>query len=86
MVCVYLYGFIYCMTWQGRSTTSSLCILPLILDIGITWTYCSEIFPIRIRMLCVALTTADQWLWSFIVSRTTPYMITSLGASVSTEA
>ncbi|KAG8745058.1 hypothetical protein FRC10_008910 [Ceratobasidium sp. 414] len=46
---------------------------------GITWVYCSEIFPIRIRMLCVALTTADQWLWSFIVSRTTPYMITSLG-------
>ncbi|KAI5796437.1 general substrate transporter [Geopyxis carbonaria] len=62
MVCVYLYGFIYCMTWQG-----------------ITWVYCSEIFPIGIRMLCVAITTADQWLWSFIVSRTTPYMISSLG-------
>ena len=30
-------------------------------------------------MLCVAITTADQWLWSFIISRTTPYMITSLG-------
>jgi len=62
MVCVYLYGLIYCATWQG-----------------ITWVYCSEIFPIDIRMLCVALTTADQWLWSFIISRTTPYMITSLG-------
>ena len=32
-----------------------------------------------IRMLCTAITTADQWLWSFIISRTTPYMITSLG-------
>ena len=62
MVCVYLYGLIYCATWQG-----------------ITWVYCSEIFPIDIRMLCVAITTADQWLWSFIISRTTPYMITSLG-------
>ncbi|KAL3424468.1 quinate permease [Phlyctema vagabunda] len=62
MVCVYLYGFIYCMTWQG-----------------ITWVYCSEIFPHDIRLLCVALTTADQWLWSFIISRSTPYMITSLG-------
>lgn len=30
-------------------------------------------------MLCTAITTADQWLWSFIISRTTPYMITSLG-------
>ncbi|KAG8626560.1 hypothetical protein KVT40_005505 [Elsinoe batatas] len=62
MVCVYLYGFIYCATWQG-----------------ITWVYCSEIFPLDIRLLCVALTTADQWFWSFLVSRTTPYMITSLG-------
>jgi hypothetical protein len=41
--------------------------------------YCSEIFPLDIRLLCVAITTADQWLWSFIISRTTPYMITSLG-------
>lgn len=62
MVCVYLYGFIYCATWQG-----------------ITWVYCSEIFPHSIRLLCVALTTADQWLWSFVISRSTPYMITSLG-------
>ncbi|KID87556.1 sugar transporter [Metarhizium guizhouense ARSEF 977] len=62
MVCVYLYGMIYCATWQG-----------------ITWVYCSEIFPIDIRMLCTAITTADQWFWSFLVSRTTPYMITSLG-------
>ncbi|KAF9890485.1 hypothetical protein FE257_005890 [Aspergillus nanangensis] len=62
MVCVYLYGLIYCATWQG-----------------ITWVICSEVFPIDIRMLCVAITTADQWLWSFIISRTTPYMITSMG-------
>ncbi|KAF3091158.1 hypothetical protein TWF594_006896 [Orbilia oligospora] len=27
----------------------------------------------------VAITTVDQWFWSFIISRTTPYMITSLG-------
>ena len=66
---------------------------------GITWVYCSEIFPFDIRLLCVAITvslsispspavesrsdcpqqTADQWLWSFEISRTTPYMITSLG-------
>lgn len=30
-------------------------------------------------MLCVAITTADTWLGSFIVARTTPYMITGLG-------
>jgi hypothetical protein len=77
MVCVYLYGMIYCATWY---------VLSWILRLrgtgdanmyhrqGITWVYCSEIFPIDIRMLCVAITTADQWLWSFIVSRTTPYV------------
>ncbi|KAF9876531.1 quinate permease [Colletotrichum karsti] len=46
---------------------------------GITWTVCSEIFPIDIRMLCVALTTADTWVGSFIIARTTPYMISDLG-------
>lgn len=46
---------------------------------GITWTYASEIFPLDIRMLCVALTTADTWLGSFIIARSTPYMISDLG-------
>lgn len=46
---------------------------------GITWTYASEIFPLDIRMLCVAITTADTWLGSFLIARTTPYMITGLG-------
>lgn len=42
-------------------------------------TYASEIFPLDIRMLCVAVTTADTWLGSFLIARTTPYMITGLG-------
>ncbi|KAK8079086.1 hypothetical protein PG994_002893, partial [Apiospora phragmitis] len=46
---------------------------------GITWTYASEIFPLDIRMLCVALTTAVTWLGSFIIARFTPYMISDLG-------
>lgn len=46
---------------------------------GITWTVCSEIFPLDIRMLCVSLTTADTWVGSFIIARTTPYMISDLG-------
>ncbi|KAF5361617.1 hypothetical protein D9758_007358 [Tetrapyrgos nigripes] len=46
---------------------------------GITWTYASEIFPLDIRMLCVALTTAMTWLGSFIIARSTPYMISDFG-------
>ncbi|KLP17359.1 Uncharacterized protein LW94_13093 [Fusarium fujikuroi] len=30
-------------------------------------------------MLCVAITTADTWLGSFIIARSTPYMISDLG-------
>jgi hypothetical protein len=29
-------------------------------------------------MLCVSLTTADTWLGSFIIARSTPYMISDL--------
>ena len=44
-----------------------------------SWTVASEIFPLDIRMLCVSLTTADTWLGSFIIARSTPYMISDLG-------
>lgn len=46
---------------------------------GITWTYAAEIFPLDIRMMCVALCTASTWLGSFVVARATPFMITDLG-------
>ncbi|KFA63351.1 hypothetical protein S40285_01821 [Stachybotrys chlorohalonatus IBT 40285] len=46
---------------------------------GITWCYASEIFPLRIRGLCVSITTATTWLGSFIIARSTPYMISDLG-------
>lgn len=46
---------------------------------GITWTYASEIFPLDIRMLCVAITTAVTWLGSFVIARSTPHIITDLG-------
>ncbi|KAF1976654.1 general substrate transporter [Bimuria novae-zelandiae CBS 107.79] len=46
---------------------------------GVSWTYTSEIFPLDIRMMCVSLTTADTWLGSFIIARSTPYMISDLG-------
>jgi hypothetical protein len=48
-------------------------------NVPISWTVASEIFPLDIRMLCVSLTTADTWLGSFIIARSTPYMISDLG-------
>ncbi|KAF6813906.1 quinate permease [Colletotrichum sojae] len=46
---------------------------------GITWAYAAEIFPLDIRMMCVAISTASTWLGSFVVARATPFMITDLG-------
>ncbi|KAK0446131.1 general substrate transporter [Armillaria borealis] len=43
------------------------------------WVYVSDIFPTRTRHYGLALGTASQWLWSFVVSKTTPDMISNLG-------
>ncbi|KAK2012443.1 general substrate transporter [Colletotrichum eremochloae] len=46
---------------------------------GITWLYASEVQTLEIRMLAVSITTATTWLGSFIIARSTPYMISDLG-------
>ncbi|KAH8666795.1 general substrate transporter [Xylariales sp. PMI_506] len=43
------------------------------------WPYVSEIFPTRIREPGVAIGVASQWLWNFVFSLTTPYMMASMG-------
>ncbi|KAI1182887.1 putative MFS quinate transporter [Nemania serpens] len=43
------------------------------------WPYVSEIFPARIREPGIAIGVASQWLWNFVFSLSTPYMIASLG-------
>ncbi|CZT10924.1 hypothetical protein WAI453_008003 [Rhynchosporium graminicola] len=46
---------------------------------GIPWIYCSEIFPLRIRSICVAICTAVHWLMNFVIARSVPYMLTNIG-------
>jgi hypothetical protein len=46
---------------------------------GVPWIYCSEIFPLRIRSLCLALCVATHWLLNFVIARSVPYMITNIG-------
>jgi MFS family permease len=43
------------------------------------WPYVSEIFPTRIREPGIAVGVASQWLFNFVFSLTTPYMITNMG-------
>jgi hypothetical protein len=46
---------------------------------GVPWIYCSEIFPIRIRGLGMALCTATHWLFNFVIARSVPYMVSNIG-------
>jgi sugar porter (SP) family MFS transporter len=43
------------------------------------WPYVSEIFPTRIREVGIAVGVSSQWLFNFVFSLTTPYMITNMG-------
>ncbi|KAF8880291.1 general substrate transporter [Infundibulicybe gibba] len=43
------------------------------------WVYVSDIFPTRTRHYGIALASASQWLWNFVVSKVTPQMKTNLG-------
>ncbi|ROW01169.1 hypothetical protein VSDG_02820 [Cytospora chrysosperma] len=43
------------------------------------WPYVSEIFSARIREPGVAIGVGSQWLFNFVFSLTTPYMMTNLG-------
>ncbi|KAK0945139.1 hypothetical protein LTR29_003486 [Friedmanniomyces endolithicus] len=43
------------------------------------WPYVSELFPTRIREPGIAVGVASQWLFNFVFSLSTPYMITNMG-------
>ena len=50
------------------------------------WVVIGELFPLPIRAKGVALSTASNWLWNFVISFVTPYMVDpdkgNLGAKV----
>lgn len=45
----------------------------------IPWVYCSDIFPNRTRHYGMAIASASQWLFNFVLSKITPTMVTNLG-------
>jgi len=42
---------------------------------GVPWILCAEVFPARIKELCVSITTSMNWLAQFTVSRIVPYLL-----------
>lgn len=45
----------------------------------VTWVYCAEIFPLKVRGQCVGLTTMSEWAGVFIVNQSTPMLLQSMG-------
>ncbi|KIK70020.1 hypothetical protein GYMLUDRAFT_255229 [Collybiopsis luxurians FD-317 M1] len=43
------------------------------------WVYVSDIFPTRTRHYGLAMASASQWLWNFVLTKQTPIMKTELG-------
>jgi sugar porter (SP) family MFS transporter len=46
------------------------------------WIYVADIFPTRTRHYGLAVASASQWLWNFVVSKQTPTIITELGYKI----
>merc|ERR1712084_54717 len=47
----------------------------------VTWVYCAEIFPLKVRGPCVGLTTMSEWAGVFVVNQSTPMLLQSMGFS-----
>ncbi|KAL9542781.1 hypothetical protein PS6_009621 [Mucor atramentarius] len=44
----------------------------------VTWIVCSEIFPNRIRAVCISITTSMNWAMNAIIGKITPLMIADI--------
>ncbi|KAI9669889.1 MAG: hypothetical protein M1831_006924 [Alyxoria varia] len=70
------------VTSSGIATVAMIYLFVIIYNMswgGLPWPYVSEIFPTRIREPGVGVGVASQWLWSFVFTLATPYMIQSMG-------
>ncbi|KAG5351841.1 hypothetical protein C0989_004731 [Termitomyces sp. Mn162] len=46
------------------------------------WIYAAEIFPTRTRHYGLAVASASQWFWNFVVAKATPDLIARLGYGI----
>ncbi|KAI0171498.1 general substrate transporter [Pestalotiopsis sp. NC0098] len=47
--------------------------------LGANFLYCTEIAPIRLRMAMSSISTANHWLWNFVVALATPVALNTIG-------
>ncbi|KAH8646652.1 general substrate transporter [Xylariales sp. PMI_506] len=47
--------------------------------LGANFLYCTEVAPIRLRMAMSSISTANHWMWNFVVAMVTPVAIQTIG-------
>ncbi|KAH7308572.1 general substrate transporter [Stachybotrys elegans] len=47
--------------------------------LGANFLYCTEVAPLRLRMAMSSISTANHWLWNFVVVMITPVAINTIG-------
>ncbi|KAF2015638.1 general substrate transporter [Aaosphaeria arxii CBS 175.79] len=47
--------------------------------LGANFLYCTEVAPIRLRVPMAGISTANHWLWNFVVNMATPVAIDTIG-------
>ncbi|CAL5869753.1 uncharacterized protein PFLUO_LOCUS3983 [Penicillium psychrofluorescens] len=70
-------------TNAGRATVAMIFLTNAVYQFSwgpLPWPYCAEIFPTRIREVGVSVAVSTQWLFNFMFSLVTPYMIASWGS------
>ncbi|KAK8084750.1 general substrate transporter [Apiospora hydei] len=47
--------------------------------LGANFLYCTEVAPLRLRMAMSSISTANHWLWNFVVAMVTPVAVNTIG-------
>ncbi|KAF9884991.1 hypothetical protein FE257_000814 [Aspergillus nanangensis] len=47
--------------------------------LGANFLYCTEVAPLRLRLAMASISTANHWLWNFVVTMITPVAINTIG-------
>jgi len=84
LICEFIVGGVG-TAYPGSSTASTVLIVFVCIYIfgfattwgPAAWVVIGEIFPLPIRAKGVALSTASNWLWNFVLAYVTPYMVDS---------
>jgi SP family sugar:H+ symporter-like MFS transporter len=82
LVCEFIVAAVGTALPNSKSASTTLIVFVCIYIFGFAstwgpaaWVVIGEIFPLPIRSKGVALSTASNWLWNFIIGYVTPYMV-----------